>query len=121
MKSETLHIDLRKKKINAELIAIQFQDCDSEVLYIPSLNISAYGDTFAEAKQMLKIELNELSSNLVELTKKEVLAYLKQFGWEEVKLFKKRLINLQECDKNRLKKDFNLPDETKFRELPIAV
>jgi hypothetical protein len=121
MRKETINIDVRKKIFKAKLIGIGFKEGDSHIIYLPSLQISSYGDSIQEANEMMKISLNEFSDNLLELSENKIHSILKQLGWEKTRFFNKRLVNLSETTFDDIKKEFNLPDDTQVEKIPIAV
>ena len=83
MRKETINIDYRKKIFKAKLNGIGFKEGDSHIIYLPSLQLSSYGDTIKEANEMMKISLNEFSENLLELNENKINSILKQLGWEK--------------------------------------
>jgi len=121
MKKETINIDVRKKIFSAKLNGIGFKEGDSHIIYLPSLQISSYGDTFKEANEMMKFSLKEFSESLLELSENKIHSILKQLGWEKAKFFNKRLVNLSETTFEDIKKEFNLPDDTQVQKIPINV
>lgn len=121
MRKETINIDYRKKIFKAKLNGIGFKEGDSHIIYLPSLQISSYGDTIKEANEMMKISLKEFSENLLELNENKINSILKQLGWEKTKFFNKRLVHLSETTFEDIKKEFNLPDDTQVQKIPIAV
>jgi len=121
MNKETINIDVRKKIFKAKLNGIGFKEGDSHIIYLPSLQLSSYGDTIKEANEMMKISLKEFSESLLEMNENKIHSILKQLGWEKTKFFNKRLVNLSETTFEDIKKEFNLPDDTQVQKIPIAV
>ena len=121
MKKETLNIDLSKKTLKAQLNGIGFKENDSHIIYLPSLQISAYGDNFKEANEMVRSSIHEFSKNLMKLPESKINSILKDLGWIKHKFFKKRLSNLSETTFDDIKKEFNLPENTPVERIPIAV
>ncbi|MDD3723148.1 MAG: hypothetical protein PHW92_11825 [Lutibacter sp.] len=121
MEKETLNIDLRNKTLRAQLNGIAFKEKDSHIIYLPSLQLSAYGDNFKEANEMVKATVHEFSKNLLELPENKINSILKDLGWIKHKFFKKRMSNLSETTFEDIKKEFNLPDNTPVERIPIAV
>ena len=64
--TEQFHINLRKQYIRYRLSAMKFIDKDTKqhVIYIPSLNISSYGETNDKAEEMMRFCLEEYFSFL---------------------------------------------------------
>ncbi|WP_336126909.1 hypothetical protein [Mesoflavibacter sp. CH_XMU1422-2] len=121
MKKETINIDHRKKVFKAQLNGIGFKEGDYHIIYLPSLQISAYGDSIREANDMMKISLNEFSENLLKLNENQINLILKDLGWSKAKFFNKRLVHLSETTFDDIKKEFNLPEDTQVEKIPIAV
>jgi len=121
MRKETLNIDFNKKIFKAKLTGIGFMEGNSHIVYLPSLQISAYGDSIEEANDMINISLKEFSENLLELSETKINDVLHKLGWEKSKFFKKRMTNLSETTFDDIKKEFNLPDNTAVQRIPIAV
>lgn len=121
MGKEKLNIDLQKKVFKAELVAIALSEGKSQILYIPSLDISSYGDNLDEANKMLKVCLDEFSKNLLELSQSKIDTILNSLGWEKHKYFKKRHSNLSEITIDDIIAKFDLPKNTKAERIPIAV
>ncbi len=121
MKDDTIKIDFSKKALTANLNAVGFEEGNSFVVYIASLELSAYGDNFDEANEMLKISLDEFSKEIFKMPMNRALGILKDLGWKSNKIFKKRMVNLSETTFDDIKKEFNLPENTPVREFPIAV
>lgn len=121
MSKESLKISVKHRQFNAYLQAIAFMDGDSHVIYIPSLEISAYGDSFEEAHEMMKENLHVFSEDMFECSAQEVDAILSELGWKKGKFFPKRRINLSNTTFEDIKKQFNLPDTVKGKEFEFAV
>ncbi len=84
---DELHINLRHGKINidASITAFRFKDRDTNkfIFFIPSLEISGYGDSSDEATEMAKLGLDDLFENLSTLSQKECTSYLIKMGWRQ--------------------------------------
>ncbi len=87
MRKEIINIDVRKKIFKAKLNGIGFKDGNSHIIYLPSLQLSAYGDTIKEVNEMVKISLKEFSENLLKLNEVKIHSILKQLGWRNYQLF----------------------------------
>lgn len=121
MEKEIINIDLRNKTLKAHLTGIAFKEDNSHIIYLPSLQLSAYGDSLKEANEMIKISIHEFSKNLLQLPESKINSILKDLGWLRHKFFKKRLSNLSETTFDDIKKEFNLPENTLVERIPIAV
>lgn len=120
-KKESLKIDVKRRRINAELHAVAFMDGEYHIIYIPSLNLSAYGDTPEEAKEMMNESLKVFSEDLLECSSAELDNMLADLGWQKEKFFPKKRVNLSQTTFEDIKKQFNLPDATKSEEFEIAI
>jgi hypothetical protein len=122
MNKEQIKIDFRNKVAKANLKAISFQDGNQFIVYIPSLNLSAYGDTQDEAKAMLyDIVLDDFFETLLEApidsAKKELLKY----GWEQSAILKKQFSSSTFIDRQGILKNFNLSEDTAFQEEMVSI
>ena len=87
---EHLHINLHKGKIDATLNVVRFIDKDTKqvVTYIPSLEVSGYGDNDKEAMEMLKFGLDNFGNYIAALTPDKIKAELSKMGWVKTMLNK---------------------------------
>ena len=117
---ESITLDIRRKIFNVEARGIAFKDGDFEVIYIPSLELSAYGKDFKQAKKMLEIQLDEFSENMFKLPAPRIHQEFKRLGWKKDKFFKRRLnIELSDTTFEDFKKEFNIPENTDIKQIPI--
>jgi len=88
---ETLHINFSKKQVKANINAIRFIDKDTEqhVIYLSSLDISAYGETLDKAKKMLQESINSCFQYFFSHSQKRVKDELAKLGWEQNHFFNK--------------------------------
>ncbi|MDI9320365.1 MAG: hypothetical protein QM530_07825 [Phycisphaerales bacterium] len=84
LKKETLTVNLHKKRINGEVTSLNFVDKDTKqhVIYIPSLEISGYGETIEKAKKIVEFSINDFFTSLLKLSLIDVRQELKKLGWE---------------------------------------
>jgi hypothetical protein len=77
-----------KGKISATLLHFIFQDKDTSqyIILVPSLDISAYGETKEKAVEMMNYTVSSYLRALAGLTPKFFQAELSQFGWKQNKL-----------------------------------
>ena len=68
---------------------------------IPSLNVSGYGDSEADAINDLKYNLNVFCEDLFKLSQGKRDVVLKNMGWSKNKIFKKMITMLN------IKEEFN--------------
>lgn len=87
---ESLHINLGKREINASIVAFKFVDKDTNqfVVYIPSLEVSGYGETIEKAIEMLNFSADQCFLHLTSLTHTELKKELARLGWSRT-IFKK--------------------------------
>lgn len=118
---ESITLDVRRKIFNVETRGISFKDGEFDVIYIPSLELSAYGKNIKQAKKMLEIQLNEFSESLFKLPAPKIHNEFKRLGWEKDKFFKRRLnIELSDTTFESIKKEFNIPENTEIKQIPIV-
>jgi len=121
MKAESLKINFKEKSIKAKLNAYGFKDGEFYILYIPSLEISAYGDDFKDAYKMAKVSLKTFSEDLFSMTEKEARKMLEKLGWKKSSIFKKKLEQTKELSIDSLKNEYELPQSTNIRRVEVAI
>lgn len=88
--NEKLNIDWRAKTVQAELRAIEFEEDGQFFMYIPSLELSSYGDTQKEVRELMDFSVREMFRQLFENGTKEGQAILKKWGFHKDKFFQRR-------------------------------
>jgi len=87
MKEEYLRIENggRKNEVALGVRMLQFKDRETNqtIIYIPSLEISAYGESKEKAKSMLNEELKSFSKYLLSLSTKKANEELNSLGWKK--------------------------------------
>lgn len=121
MSQEKLNIDFKKGSFKGTLRMVEFNEGDSHIIYLPSLQLSSYGDTLTEARELLEIQMDELSKSILAMGELKGTNYLKSLGWAKQQFFKKRLVNLSETTYDDIKREFNLPEGTELHSSAIAV
>ena len=117
---ESISLDIRKKIFNIEARGIAFKDDQYSIIYIPSLEISAYGQNIKQAKKMLEIQLDEFSENLFKLPTSSIHQEFKRLGWKRDKFFKRKLnIELSDTTFEDIRKQYNIPKDTPIKQIPI--
>ena len=112
----------RHKNATGVFTVHRFKDHDHNVAYIPSLNLSAYGDNYEEAMDRLfKEVLDDFFENLLTLSPEQANHELEKLGWSRDKLFKKQFKSNSFVDRNGVLKNFNLPEETKVETAVVTV
>ena len=102
----SLRINLTNKTIKAELAGVDFIDKDTKqhVAYIPSLELSGYGETIEKAREMIQFNMGEFFGHLIKLDSFQLLADLRELGWVKNKFFNKQFLN----------SDSNIDDALKY-------
>ena len=113
---EFLKLDLKKKDAHAGCRSLIFRAGGQYVVFLPSLNLTSYGETEQEAVEMLQVVLKDYFDNLLMLPEQQVMKELKQYGWVRKPFLAKQLRNTQFLDVETIKHNFELPAETQIRE-----
>jgi len=120
MKEEFIKVDYKKGTFHGTLRNMVFMNEGFYINYIPSLNISGYGDTPIEAEDMAIESLQDFFESLAKSDIQAGLKELEKLGWKKNFFFKKRLSPTY-VNKAGILKEFNLPEETEIRETEITV
>lgn len=100
----------------------EFEEGDHKIIYAPSLEISAYGSTENEAKDMFKSSVATFFEDyLTEHGIDHLYAELNRLGWKQDKYLKKKLSNLSKTTFEDIRKEFDLPEDAKYQKLEMAV
>jgi hypothetical protein len=80
---ETLHINLADGKISGDFAGLKFTDKDTKqiVIYLPSLEVSGYGDTVEEANEMVRFSIQDFLDYLISLPSADIQKQLSKLGW----------------------------------------
>lgn len=110
------------RSVRGLLRAVEFEDHGHYVIFMPSVNISAYGADRKEALEMLKVALDDFSETLTELPANQITEELKKFGFIRNKVLQKQYENGNVyIDREGILKNFNLPEDTKIKEELLVV
>ncbi|MEO7177179.1 MAG: hypothetical protein ABIV51_14650 [Saprospiraceae bacterium] len=90
MHKEVIKIDFDIKTISAVFLAIEFKEAEQFVVHLPSIEISGYGDSINEAKNMVDEAVSTFFENLMALDKNEITKELNRMGFKNSQYFKKR-------------------------------
>lgn len=82
------------------------------VSYIPSLNISGYGETEEEAIKDMKYNLDVFCEDLFDASQEQREIYLKELGWNRHRHFN-RQFSKSFVDENGGLRDFDNPEQVK--------
>ncbi len=109
---DTLRIDQGKGRVTANLRFIQFRDKDTRqiIIYIPTLEITAYGSTEQKAQEMLNLTVEEYFHSLMSMSRIKLTAELAKFGWKHDKIRGKEY---SKCfvDANGILQEFNAVED----------
>lgn len=83
--NDTMHIRIGGRKITGHLSVYKFQDKDTKqfVLYVPSLEVTSYGESEEKASEMIKTAIQDYFDYLVSMPSKKVAEELSQLGWKK--------------------------------------
>ncbi len=84
--TESLHLDLKKGIAKGRMNVLRFVDKDSKqyVLYMPSLELTGYGETVAKAKEMLQFAISDYFGYLSSFKNMDkIQVELHKLGWEK--------------------------------------
>lgn len=89
---DSIRINRQRKELSAQVSAVRFKDRDTNqvIVYIPTLDISGYGDNLTEAETLIKECMNDFFIYLTTLTQKKMDAELDRLGWKKERFFNKR-------------------------------
>ncbi|MBE8714105.1 hypothetical protein [Sphingobacterium hungaricum] len=119
---EILNLDFSKRQLNGKLKAFNFLEGGETMLYIPSLELSAYGDTLDEANDMMK---NHVFTSFIDSIFEENEAYvyeaLEELGWIRNARLKNSLSKISNLTGIDILEDFDLPSNTVIEESLIEI
>lgn len=112
-----LEIDFSSKQVRLAVSGFTFSDHGYTVIYIPTLNLSAYGNNEEEAKTMLsEVVLDDFCENLVGLSPMDAHEHLGQLGWTAIGRNSQNFSNSAFVDKDGILQNFDLPRDTPIQE-----
>jgi len=85
IRNESLKVNVKKGKIALQVNGVHFIDKDTKqvVIYIPSLDISSYGETKEKAEEMIKDSFDFFCRHLISLSMAEMNSLLSTLGWSK--------------------------------------
>jgi hypothetical protein len=119
---QILHINRNTRKIAWVVKAIRFRDKDTKqfVIYIPSLELTGYGNTEKKAMEMLKFSVDDFLGYIINLSVKEMNNEISKLGWKQNRL-KKKDYSKAFVDIDGNLKSFNaLEDKVEFVDLKMS-
>ena len=113
---EYMRIDFRKRSVKGKFNLVGFQDKDTlqQVLYIPSLDISAYGDTQEKTYEMVRNAMDEYFDFLTSLPKIEFYQELSKCKWKKNTFASKQFSKVY-VDVDGVLQEFNAVDNKVHR------
>ena len=106
---------IKGKGVEAKIKIMSFIEDKYFIHFIPSLNISSYGDSFEESEQMLKESLDSLFDILLNLKQDLRDAEMSELGWDK-QLYSRRKYTGPYIDKKGILKEFNISEDTLVQE-----
>ena len=118
---EQIKIDFKKPGFDGLICMFHFMDNGHHIAYMPSLNLTGYGDSEEEAKELLMDHVvKDFLDGLFTLPKSQIVEELKKLGWEKSQFFDKEF-SKSYVDIDGVLREFNLPAETKIESQLMAV
>ena len=112
---DALQISFGIKKVKGHFLVYYFMDHHHHIAYMPSLQLTGYGDSRKEAVDMLfDTVLDDFCENLLELSSDKAGELLVTLGWKRHKIFHKKFSTTVYIDKEGVLRNFNLPLETRI-------
>ena len=122
-KSENDFLIIRpsEHKIRMSIRVYKIKDHNHFIQYIPSLNLSGYGDSEGDALEMLKEVVKDYCENLVDLRPELQEAELSKYGFKRERWKRKQFTSRVHVDKKGILQNFELPEDTPIEEASILV
>lgn len=114
-------IRYRKGHISASLTVVSFIEDGSYVVYSPSLEMTGYGDTEEEAKEMFSFSMEDYFKSLIKLSHKTIEAELRKYGFKQKK-FKSKNYSKLYVDQDGVLQGLDQPslEEVKIEKFEVA-
>jgi hypothetical protein len=119
---QILHINRNTRKVAWLVKAVRFKDKDTKqsIVYIPSLELTGYGNNEKKALEMLKFSVDDFFGHLINLSTKEMNNEISKLGWKQNRL-KKKDYSKTYVDIDGNLKSFNaLDDKVEFVDLKMS-
>jgi hypothetical protein len=94
------------------------RDTSQHIIFIPSLNLTSYGETLDKAEKMIKSSIDDFFEYFLDLSPKQRETELYNMGWKQNK-FKNKVYSKAFVDPNGDLQNFNLA-EKKVQRLSLA-
>ncbi|RZM26571.1 MAG: hypothetical protein EOO88_16485 [Pedobacter sp.] len=112
-----MHIDYLSGTIESNIHIVSLEDNGYHINYAPALQISSYGHTQEEARDMMiNIVIPDLFENILKIGKPATLEFLSKLGWSAVDRESKDFKNSAFVDRDGILQNFNLPQDTKIQD-----
>ncbi|TAE33468.1 MAG: hypothetical protein EAZ91_02320 [Cytophagales bacterium] len=116
-----LEIDFVRRQVRLAVTGFTFLDHEHTIIYLPSLNLSAYGNSQEEAKTMLsEVVLDDFCENLIALSPVEAREFLGDLGWAMDAGNGLNFSNSAFVDKDGILRNFDLPQDTPISEQVVS-
>lgn len=110
------------REIEGTLNSLEFIDNNSYIIFIPTLNLSSYGNNQEEAIYMMReIVIKDFCETIMAQPVEKVISDLKELGWNQSPFFKKELSRTSYISKKGILKELNLDANTEVKESIITV
>ncbi len=89
---EFIKINQRKRKIDAGLSLLKYTDKETNqvIIYIPSLELTGYGETLEKAKEMIIFSVDDLMKYWIDLPTEQLKMELSKAGWKQDRFLNKK-------------------------------
>lgn len=116
-KQEFIKMDRQKKVFSGLFKIFELIDNNQIILYLPALDLSAYGETKEKAIEMLNDIMVEYGRNLFTVNQEQVRIEFEKYGWRQNLYFKKKYDNSNSyIDIKGILRNFELPEDTPVKE-----
>jgi len=80
--TEELRISAKQTHLRINLMQFVDKDTNQIVLFSPSMDVTAYGETEDKAREMMKITIDDLCVDLMNMSSKHREKALREMGWK---------------------------------------
>ncbi len=110
-------------RVEAGFNTFYFEDHGHIIVYVPSMNLSAYGNTVEEAMDMLiNVVIDDFFESIVRSSEGEAFQQLSKLGWSlQGHSHEREFTNSAYVDKDGILRNFNLPADTPIHQQAITV
>lgn len=102
-------IRITESKIKLRVTAYKWKQDETFFVYVPSLDISSYGNTAKEAVQMMNFSLKEFAYDLKAVGRKNSEIVLAKLGWKQ-EIYKNKNFSHAYIDKDGVIQNLGLED-----------